>query len=224
MKAEIINVFFFSDTKSIARMWEDSLTQPCVIIANLQNILGIRLEDVYHVSCYVSSRVPVLEFRLKHANNENILCNRGLAQENQQRRCNGPLCWEFQHKYANTENVLKTHKLLQWLGFPAHAMLVFKILDCVHWEFQWVKAIHEKLCETRWCLEVWNKKFFVFCHCMPNIKRFIGSSNVIVQVLKTFSKFSLTGSKQMYSTHSIYREQVQTWSDLCFKLEGRWQS
>ena len=41
----------FSDTKSIARMCEDSLMQPCVIIANLQNILGIRLEDVYHASC-----------------------------------------------------------------------------------------------------------------------------------------------------------------------------
>ena len=32
-------------------MWEDSLTQPCVIIANLQNILGIRLEDGYHAAC-----------------------------------------------------------------------------------------------------------------------------------------------------------------------------
>ena len=32
-------------------MWEDSLTQPCIIIANLQNILGIRLEDGYHAAC-----------------------------------------------------------------------------------------------------------------------------------------------------------------------------
>ena len=40
----------FSDANSIARMWEDSLTQPCVIIANLQNILEIRLEDVHHAS------------------------------------------------------------------------------------------------------------------------------------------------------------------------------
>ena len=47
MEAKIINVlFFFSDTKSIVRMCEDSLTQPCVIIANLQNILEIRLEDI----------------------------------------------------------------------------------------------------------------------------------------------------------------------------------
>ena len=41
----------FSDAKAIARMWEDSLTQPCVIIANLQNILEIRLEDDQHACC-----------------------------------------------------------------------------------------------------------------------------------------------------------------------------
>ena len=41
----------FSDAKAIARMWEDSLTQPCIIIANLQNILEIRLEDDQHASC-----------------------------------------------------------------------------------------------------------------------------------------------------------------------------
>ena len=50
MEAEIINVYL-SDMKSIARMWEDSLTQPCVIIASLQNILGICLEDGCHASC-----------------------------------------------------------------------------------------------------------------------------------------------------------------------------
>ena len=32
-------------------MWEDSLTQPCVIIVNLQNILEIRLEDDQHATC-----------------------------------------------------------------------------------------------------------------------------------------------------------------------------
>ena len=37
--------------KAVARMWEDSLTQPCVIIANLQNILEIRLKDDQHASC-----------------------------------------------------------------------------------------------------------------------------------------------------------------------------
>ena len=32
-------------------MWEDSLTQPCIIIANLQNILEIRLEgDTHHAN------------------------------------------------------------------------------------------------------------------------------------------------------------------------------
>ena len=36
----------FSDAKRIARMREDSLKQPCVIIANLQNIFEIRLEDI----------------------------------------------------------------------------------------------------------------------------------------------------------------------------------
>ena len=41
-------MFDFSDAKVIARLWEDSLTQPCVIIGNLQNILEIRLEDVQH--------------------------------------------------------------------------------------------------------------------------------------------------------------------------------
>ena len=41
----------FSDAKSIARMWEDSLMQPCIIIVNLQNILEIRLEDFHHASC-----------------------------------------------------------------------------------------------------------------------------------------------------------------------------
>ena len=50
MQAEII-MFDFSDAKAIARMWEDSLTQPCVIIANLQNILEIRSEDNQHASC-----------------------------------------------------------------------------------------------------------------------------------------------------------------------------
>ena len=44
-------MFDFSDAKAIAQMWEDSLTQPCVIIANLQNILEIRLEDIQHTSC-----------------------------------------------------------------------------------------------------------------------------------------------------------------------------
>ena len=29
-------------------MWEDSLTQPCIIIANLQNILKIHLADLHH--------------------------------------------------------------------------------------------------------------------------------------------------------------------------------
>ena len=33
-------------------MWEDSLTQPCVIIVNLQNILRIHLKDRYHASCW----------------------------------------------------------------------------------------------------------------------------------------------------------------------------
>ena len=42
---------FFSDTNSIVRMWEDLLMQPCVIIANFQNILEIRLEDVHNASC-----------------------------------------------------------------------------------------------------------------------------------------------------------------------------
>ena len=59
---------------------------------------------------------------------------------------------------------------------------------------------------------------------MPNPKRFIGSSNAIARVLKTFSKFSLTGNKQTYSICSIYKEQVRTWSDLCFKLDARRQS
>ena len=45
------HLIFFSDANKIARMWEDSLMQPCVIIANLQNILEIRLEDVHHASC-----------------------------------------------------------------------------------------------------------------------------------------------------------------------------
>ena len=51
MQAEIINVSFFLDARVIARMWEDSLMRPCVIIANLQNILEIRLEDDQHASC-----------------------------------------------------------------------------------------------------------------------------------------------------------------------------
>ena len=122
------------------------------------------------------------------------------------------------------KNVLKTCKCLQWLGFPALTMLTFKILDCVPWEFQWVTAIHEKLCETRWHLEVWKLKFFVFCHCIPNTKCFIRSSNAITRFLKTFSNFSLTGNKQTYSTCSIYKERVRTWSDLCFKLDTRRQN
>ena len=41
----------FSGARVIVRMWEDLLTQPCVIIASLQNILEIRSEDVQHASC-----------------------------------------------------------------------------------------------------------------------------------------------------------------------------
>ena len=44
-------MFDFSDAEATARMWEDSLTQPCVIIANFQNILEIRSEDDQHASC-----------------------------------------------------------------------------------------------------------------------------------------------------------------------------
>ena len=45
MEAEIKDVSLFQMRKAIARMWEDSLKQPCVIIAILQNILKIRSED-----------------------------------------------------------------------------------------------------------------------------------------------------------------------------------
>ena len=51
MEAEIINVGLFQMRKAIAQMWEDSLTQPCLITANLQNILKICLEDDQHASC-----------------------------------------------------------------------------------------------------------------------------------------------------------------------------
>ena len=43
-------LIFFSNANSIAQMWEDLLTQPCVIIVNLQNILKIRLDDIHHAS------------------------------------------------------------------------------------------------------------------------------------------------------------------------------
>ena len=94
--------------------------------------------------------------------------------------------WEFQHKYANTENVLKTRKRLQWLGFPAHAVLVFKILDCVHWEFQWVTAIHEKLHETRWCFEVWNGN----SSCFASVCRILSISLGVPMQLREFSEHS----------------------------------
>ena len=45
------HLIFFLDANGIARMWENSLTQPCVIIANLQDILEIRLEDVQQAFC-----------------------------------------------------------------------------------------------------------------------------------------------------------------------------
>ena len=41
----------FLDMRVIVQMWEDSLTQPCAIIANLQNIIEIRLEDDEHAFC-----------------------------------------------------------------------------------------------------------------------------------------------------------------------------
>ena len=41
----------FQIRNAIGGMWEDSLTQACVIIANLQNILEIRSEDDQRVSC-----------------------------------------------------------------------------------------------------------------------------------------------------------------------------
>ena len=54
MEAEIINVLSFryrSHTRSSTRMWEDLLMQPCVIIANLQNLVEIRLEgDTRHAN------------------------------------------------------------------------------------------------------------------------------------------------------------------------------
>ena len=162
MEAEIINVLSFRYKKHCAnvgrlanatlRHYSESSKHSWNSLRGQLSCSVLRLETLPNVS----SRVAVREFWLKHANNENILCNRGLAQENQQRWCTEPLCWEFQHKYENAENILKTHKHLQWLGFPAHTMLAFKILDSIHWEFQWVKAILGKLRKTRWCLEVWN--------------------------------------------------------------------
>ena len=114
------------------RHYSDSSKHSWNSLRGWLSCIMLRLETLPNVSL----RVAVQEFRLKHTNNENILCNRGLAQENQLRWCTEPLCWEFQHKYANAGNVLKTRKCLQRLGFPAHAMLALKILDSIHWEFQ----------------------------------------------------------------------------------------
>ena len=128
-------------TNATLRHYSDSSKHSQNSLRGRPSCIMLRLETLPNVS----SRVAVREFRLKHVNNENILCNCGLTQENQLRWCNEPLCWEFQHNYANAENVLKTRKHLHWLGFPAHVMLALKILDSVHWEFQWITAIHEKL-------------------------------------------------------------------------------
>ena len=58
----------FSDTRKIARMWEDSLTQPCVTIVNLQN-----MELGRHATCTM--------LRLKTLINMFDSCSSGVLTE-----------------------------------------------------------------------------------------------------------------------------------------------
>ena len=51
-------------------------------------------------------------------------------------------------------------EIIWWLGLPAQNSS--EILARLHWEFQWGTAIHEKIRETRWRIEVKNKIFHVF--------------------------------------------------------------
>ena len=169
MEAEIINVLSFTYEKhcaNVRRLANATLRHYSESSKHSRNSLRGRLSCSMlrlNTLANVSSRVAVREFWLKHTwITRTFSVIAGWHKQTNERWCTEPLCWEFQHKYVNMENVFKTRKHLQWLGFPAHAMLAFKILDSIHWEFQWVTVIHEKLCETRWHLKVWNWNFSSF--------------------------------------------------------------
>ena len=89
MEVEIINILSFRHEKhcaNVGRLANATLRHYSESSKHSRNSLGGRLSCNMlrlKTSANVSSRVAVLEFRLKHANNENILCNYGLAQENQ---------------------------------------------------------------------------------------------------------------------------------------------
>ena len=104
-------------------------------------------------------------------------------------------------------------------------MAAFKILDCVHWEFQCITAIHEKLRQIRTCLEVQslNLDFFFFAvmFAYGNYNTYIGSSNAISQIFENILEIPLTIIKQTCLNHNISREPVVSWSSLCLKSAGQ---
>ena len=129
MEAEIINVYFFRYEKhcsNVGRLANVTLRHYSESSKHSQNSLRGGL------SCNVLgrktlangfSRVAVWEFRLKHANNENIHCNHGLAQTNRINHCVGSsntstrirkmflkltnICsvWDFQHILCSQLNL-----------------------------------------------------------------------------------------------------------------------
>ena len=113
MEAEIIKVLSFRYKRhyaNVGRLANATLRHYSESSEHSQNSLRGWLSCIVlelKTLTNLSSIVAVRDFQLKHVNNENIHCNRGLAKPAK------PLCWEFQHKYANAENVLKTHKHLQ---------------------------------------------------------------------------------------------------------------
>ena len=121
MEAEIINILSFRYEKHCANVgglanatlhhYSESSKHSLNSLKGQLSCSMLRLKTLANMS----SRVTVRECRLKHANNENILCNRGLAQANRQNHCVGSsntstrirkifsklanVCsdWDFQH-------------------------------------------------------------------------------------------------------------------------------
>ena len=165
-------------------------------------------------------------FPTGYANNEKIHCTHWLTRNCHivQFRINLAQCLEFQHWCVSTANVIKTRNCLQWLGFPAHTMAAFNILDCVHWEFQWVTVIYEKLRKIRSRFKVWSSNLDLIFFSSLQLRHLHWEFQCNFANFENILKIPLTSIKQTSLIHSIYRAPDQNWCNRCSKLDGRQQS
>ena len=85
-EAELINVLNFRYGRTeiaFARMLENLLMQPCVHDSEFgeHSRESLKVMHLYHFMIVIKNALcfSARDFQLKHANNKNILCNRGLA-------------------------------------------------------------------------------------------------------------------------------------------------